>query len=751
MTTAAQPRTQHRKPRGRIKRIGDGTLLVAAILISAMALTVCWFGVRTAETGIMRYEAKMSARSWTVFLLDNLPNVAGIMAGQGVTEEDRSVIGSAIGAGGILGFQIMGGDGRVVYASRQGDIGTTTADPHFRSTVQKGHIHAAIRGIGTFGLEPQVVSEAFVPIIGGGRFLGAIQVQEDVTARADQLSRIGYLSFLGLLGFILLIALVMTALVAKNFEGSLRAKRALATSRKRLENYQGQLVRAKESAEAAGELRSGVLADVIDEMRTPIGGVMEVATLLTESELTDRQRRWVGTITQSAETMLNAVDNVLDFRRIEADAIEIDRVEFDLPDTIAEVVDALAGAAAGKKLELAYYVAGDAPERVWGDPKRLHQVLFTLVDSAVQRTDRGEIVLHASADRDGSGDPIVRFEVRDTGAGMSPEDQALLRDAAAQPATPDGGAELGLSICRRLIHEMGGELEVESDPDQGTCFRFSLRFDPAGHGVARSPGDIERLAGKRILIVDDSAMIREILLRHFADWSVDADAAADGESAIGHLAHAAEQGRPYDVVVVDMTMPGMSGLELATAIREEPTFGNVRLVMLTAVDAPTEDIEASGTGISARVEKPVHARTLLDEITSVIVDAPALRHAEAADDGSASATQDQSDDEAGYMAEKYLRHTLISLEKLREAVASDKPGAVQMTADSLKSSSTEIGATALAGLCRELESMARVGNLGGVQSMLDAIEEEYGKVCETLRAELSADLSDAADPRTPAP
>ena len=392
MTTAAQPQADSRKPRrSRIKKIGDGTILITAILISVAALAVCWFGARTAETGILRYEAKMAARSWTIYLLDNLPTVANIMAGQGVTEDDRSVIGAAIGAGGVLGFQIISGDGRVVYASRQGDIGTETTARPFRATVQKGNIHAEIKGFGPISAEPQVISEAFVPVIGGGRFLGAIKVEADVTARAGQLSRIGYLSFLGLLGFILLIALVMTALVAKNFEGNLRAKRALATSRKRLESYQGQLVQVKEDAEAENQMRSGIVSDVIREMRTPIGGVIDAATALSDSELTEPQRACVSTIALSAENVRNAVNNVLDYTRIESGAIEINRVEFDLGRTITEAVDAHTRAAANKAIEYGYYVAGDVPALIWGDPKRIEQILLTLIDGAVRthRSGRG--------------------------------------------------------------------------------------------------------------------------------------------------------------------------------------------------------------------------------------------------------------------------------------------------------------------------------------------------------------------------
>ena len=745
MSTAPNPPAPSRGTKiSRFKKVGDGTLLVAAIMISAVALAACWFGGRAAETGILRYEAKSSARSWTVYLLDNLPHVANIMAGQGVTEEDRTVIAGAMRAGGVLRFKILGSDGRVVYASKQSDIGTVSTDPHFRATVQKGNLHSAISGVGPFGTEPQVVSEAFVPIIGGGKFLGAIKVYADVTARAHQIARIGFLSFLGLLGFILLIALVMTALVAKNFEGSLRAKRALATSRKRIESFQGQLVAAKESAEAVNQQRSGVLADVIHDMRSPIGGVIETAALLSESELTDRQRKWVGTITQSAGSVLNAIDNILDLSRIQTDRVEIERVEFDLAESMADVAAALAGPAAEKGLEFAYYVAPKLPDRVWGDPQRLHQVLFTMAGAAIGRTDRGEVVLRAITEG-GTDRANVRFEVHDTGAAISSEDRALIFSAIdpTSDAEAQSGTELGLSICHHLIREMGGELAVESDPATGTRFHFALPFESSGdHG--RPLRESVQLAGKRMLVVDDSAAARDIVIQHFADWSVEADAAGDGQGALDQMRDAVAQGRPYDIVIVDMTMPGMSGLDLAREVRKDTSLDKTGLVLLTSTNDPNEGIDASEPEISARLEKPIHARALLEKLVSVIVNAPAVQKPD--DDTGQDAESAGAPDND--IAEKYLQHTRISLEKLRDAVASEKAGAVQMTADSLKSSSLDIGATGLAGLCRELESMARVGNLGGVQSMLDAIEEEYAKVCETLRAELSLD---PGDPQAPSP
>ena len=335
---------------------------------------------------------------------------------------------------------------------------------------------------------------------------------------------------------------------------------------------------------------------------------------------------------------------------------------------------------------------------------------------------------------------------------MELDDRNRLIAGLEQAPMSGGGADLALSICGQLIREMGGTITVGDSAGQGTRIFFAIPFDIAADAPARQPEQLEKLAGKRVMVVDDNATTREIFLQSFADWSIEAEGAEDGPSALESLKQADEQATPFHVAVVDMSMPDMTGIELARAIRSEPSLQHLCLVLLTTTDVPVEEFETSETAVSARIEKPVHGVALLDQVISAIIEAPAIQRDVPAESATTPDVESEAEPGPGNeLAEKYLRHTLISLEKLRDAVASEKAGAVQMTADSLKSSSLDIGATALAGLCRELESMARVGNLGGVHSMLDSIEQEYAKVCETLRTELSMDAppSEEADPPPP--
>ena len=373
---------------------------------------------------------------------------------------------------------------------------------------------------------------------------------------------------------------------------------------------------AKAAAEAASLAKSEFLANMSHEIRTPMTGVLGMLDLIQSTELGERQRGYVDMARSSADLLLVVINDILDFSKIEAGKLELEEVDFDLRGVVENATLPLAQRAAARGVELACFIPTDVPTALRGDPVRLAQVLTNLLGNAVKFTQAGEVVVevHATSAEDALVD--LRFEVRDTGVGIDP---AALKElfqpftqADSSTSRRFGGTGLGLTISRRLVELMGGEIGVESVRGEGSTFWFTCAFAP-GKPQPLPRGD---LSGRRMLSVDDSATNRQIMEHYLAGWGVRASTAASGPEALRLLLDAQAQADPFEVALLDQKMPGMDGLSLARAIRGEQSLAEIQLVLLSSLGLAQE--ESKGLGIVAHLVKPIRREQLHERLQRAV-------------------------------------------------------------------------------------------------------------------------------------
>lgn len=379
-----------------------------------------------------------------------------------------------------------------------------------------------------------------------------------------------------------------------------------------------ELEAARDEALSMSQAKSEFLARMSHEIRTPMNGVLGMTELLQNTRLDDKQKRFAKTIYSSAESLLHIINDILDLSKIEAGKLELDIAPFNLRHMVEESLELMADSAHRKDLELVGVITDDTHTLVEGDALRLRQVLINLLSNAVKFTDRGEIIVRVN-EEEGSPDYVFyRFEIEDTGVGISPENAAKIFEPFTQEDGSTtrryGGTGLGLSICTQLLELMDGEIGVDSKVGLGTTFWFTVRL----LRDVTTPDQLnpERLAGKRALIVDDNATNRETLRHQLESWHMHVEAASSGPEALGLLGSSNRDNRPFDVALLDLNMPDMNGMRLAHAIRQHVNLISMPLIMLSSVSAIDDGDGRNATDIDAWLTKPVRQARLLDALSS---------------------------------------------------------------------------------------------------------------------------------------
>ncbi|HRD74449.1 MAG TPA: response regulator [Hyphomicrobiaceae bacterium] len=402
---------------------------------------------------------------------------------------------------------------------------------------------------------------------------------------------------------------------------------ALVVERGARERIAEQLVDANRKLEGATRAKSEFLANMSHEIRTPMNGVFGMTDLLMRTELNDRQRRLVGTISQSARTLLTIINDILDLSRIEAGKLELDHREFDLRYTIETAVDLFAEEARRKELELSLFIADDVPTTVAGDPGRLRQICVNLIGNAIKFTNDGEVSIRLTRDGGSERGTHVRLEVRDTGIGI---DKAIVAKLFSPFTQADssisrrfGGTGLGLSISLHLARLMGGKLSVDSEFGKGTIVTLDLSLQVAADAPELRP-DWTQLVGRRILVADDREANREIVVNYLSGQGAEVVAVASAGAAIAALEKAGRAGTPFCIALLDVVMPGVDGIELVGAIRATPEIAATKIILLTSLSWKGDVSKARELGVDALLTKPLRRGDLLDEVCRIVAGKVAL-------------------------------------------------------------------------------------------------------------------------------
>jgi signal transduction histidine kinase/DNA-binding response OmpR family regulator/HPt (histidine-containing phosphotransfer) domain-containing protein len=388
----------------------------------------------------------------------------------------------------------------------------------------------------------------------------------------------------------------------------------------------------RDEAEAASQAKSEFLANMSHEIRTPMNGIIGMTELALGTETTAEQREYLETVRSSADALLGIINDILDFSKIEARKLDVDMIDFDLRYTIDDTLRALAPRAHAKGLELACQVAPDVPPTLGGDPSRLRQILVNLVGNAVKFTEAGEVVVRVdSAPAEGER-VMVTLTVSDTGIGIPQEKHATIFDpftqADASTTRRFGGTGLGLTISSRLVALMGGTIQVESTPGNGTTFRISLPFEIRAEASGPPlPRKLTDLSGLDVLVVDDNATNRRILEDVLTLWGMRPVLVDGGRTAIAALDNAVATGKPFAFALIDFQMPDLDGFGLAQQIENRPELGTPLIMMLSSLGHRGDEIRFREVGVASYLTKPVRQSVLLDAMLSVLAgkDVPAER------------------------------------------------------------------------------------------------------------------------------